>query len=305
MGLPAVLAAAGLAAAGLLGLQAEPSQAAARDGKCDPGEFCYFYNTDYKGSVSDFTASVADYGTTQPSCYEYKGAGDGKGRCIKNDAASAQNNTNQYVRVYYNSNYAGPYVELAPNTRANLTNLRSTPAGTNLKNNNASHRFMGTTPTPAPDPPQNGLHRPITGIDIGYADDSGLDIQAPVGTPVYAVADATINYAEYGHTSWTTPPDTPYSIGMTLDRPVTVNGVEYRYVFHTHLSRLAINKKDGSSTVVRVKKGQLLGYSGIGNKMPHLHISFYQSRSNLRYLSMEDTRRLFGSAYGKKWEAGK
>ncbi|MCL2090702.1 MAG: peptidase inhibitor family I36 protein [Micrococcales bacterium] len=142
----AMLAAATVAAAGLVSLQAEPSQAAARDGKCDPGEFCYFYNTDYKGSVSDFTASVADYGTTQPSCYEYKGAGDGKGRCIKNDAASAQNNTNQYVRVYYNSNYAGPYVELAPNTRANLTNLRSTPAGTNLKNNNASHRFMGTAP---------------------------------------------------------------------------------------------------------------------------------------------------------------
>ncbi|MCL2423530.1 MAG: peptidase inhibitor family I36 protein [Micrococcales bacterium] len=293
MRLPAILAAVTVAAAGLVGLQASPSQAAGRDGVCDPGEFCYYYNSSYGGSVSDFTGSVGDYGTSQPSCYEFKGAGAGKGRCIKNDAASVWNRTDKVVRVYYNSNYAGAYQDFQPGTKGNLN--------ATIKNNNASHQFL---PGGSSSPTSKGLYRPISGTDIGNAGDSGLDISAPKGTPVYAVADATINYAEYGHTPWTTPPDTPYSIGMTLDTPVVVNGVEYRYVFYTHLSSLDINKKDGSSTVVRVKKGQLIGRSGLGRAVPHLHISFYQSRSNLKYLSMEETRKLFGSAYLRKWVAG-
>ena len=59
------------------------------------------------GSVSDFTGSVADYGTKQPSCYDFKGAGNGKGMCVKNDAASVWNRSSKTVRVYFNSNFAG------------------------------------------------------------------------------------------------------------------------------------------------------------------------------------------------------
>ncbi|MCL2090703.1 MAG: peptidase inhibitor family I36 protein [Micrococcales bacterium] len=154
----ATLAAAGVATAGLVGVQAEPSQAAPRDGICDPGELCYYYNSNYGGAVSDFPSgyhlhpqhagSIASYGNTQPSCYEYKddprqpGISPGTGRCVKNDAASVWNRTPFMVRIYYNSNYAGPYVELAPGAKANLADLRSTPAGTNLKNNNASHGYF-------------------------------------------------------------------------------------------------------------------------------------------------------------------
>ncbi|MFC5753151.1 hypothetical protein, partial [Actinomadura rugatobispora] len=54
-----------------------PASAANRDGVCDSGEFCYYFNSDNQGSISDFTGSVADYGTTQPSCYDFKGAGNG------------------------------------------------------------------------------------------------------------------------------------------------------------------------------------------------------------------------------------
>ena len=43
------------------------------------------------GSISDFTASLDDYGATQPTCYEFKGAGAGKGVCVKNNAASVWN----------------------------------------------------------------------------------------------------------------------------------------------------------------------------------------------------------------------
>ncbi|MFC5755007.1 hypothetical protein, partial [Actinomadura rugatobispora] len=72
--------AAGVAATALGGtvfIPASPASAANRDGVCDNGEFCYYFNSDNQGSISDFTGSVADYGTTQPSCYDFKGAGNG------------------------------------------------------------------------------------------------------------------------------------------------------------------------------------------------------------------------------------
>ncbi len=112
---------------------ASPASAASRDGVCDSGEFCYYYNSDNAGSVSDFTASLGDYGTTQPSCYEFKGAGNGQGLCVKNNAASVWNRTSKTVRVYYNSNYAGAYQDFAAGAKGNLN--------ATLKNNNASHEI--------------------------------------------------------------------------------------------------------------------------------------------------------------------
>lgn len=113
-----------------------PAQAAARDGICDSGEFCYYFNSDQAGSVSDHTGSLADYGATQPDCYEFKGAGAGQGLCVKNNAASVWNRTSTTVRVYYNSGYDASYArqDLAPGAK---TNLNAT-----LKNNNASHQLI-------------------------------------------------------------------------------------------------------------------------------------------------------------------
>lgn len=109
------------------------AQAAGRDGTCDSGEFCYFYNSNQAGSVSDFTGSVGDYGATQPTCYEFKGTGTGKGICVKNNAASVYNRTSKPVTVYYNSDYLGTSQTIPAGGRANLI--------TALKNNNASHNF--------------------------------------------------------------------------------------------------------------------------------------------------------------------
>lgn len=112
------------------------ASAAGRDGVCDSGEFCYYYNSDNAGSVSDFTDSVGDYGTTQPSCYEFKGAGNGQGLCVKNNAASVWNRTSKTVRVYYNSNFGGAYQDFAAGAKGNLN--------ATVKNNNASHELLGT-----------------------------------------------------------------------------------------------------------------------------------------------------------------
>jgi hypothetical protein len=61
-----------LSGAQLVGVAVAPgaASAAARDGGCDSGEFCYYYNSNQAGSVSDFTDSLDDYGTTQPTCYD-------------------------------------------------------------------------------------------------------------------------------------------------------------------------------------------------------------------------------------------
>jgi len=115
---------------------ASPANAAARDGVCESGEFCYYYNSDEAGSVSDFTGSVDDYGTTEPSCYDFKGPGAGKGTCIKNNAASVWNRSSKTVRVYFNSGYAGASQDFAAGAKGNLN--------ATLKNNNASHQFLSS-----------------------------------------------------------------------------------------------------------------------------------------------------------------
>jgi hypothetical protein len=113
---------------------AAPAQAAtARNGVCESGEFCYYYNSDNAGSISDHPASdLGNYGTDPASCYEFRTSGrNGYGRCIKNDAASVWNRTGKRVRVHYNSYYGGTYQTFQAGDKKNLN--------ASLKNNNASH----------------------------------------------------------------------------------------------------------------------------------------------------------------------
>src|SRR3954447_13535937 len=117
---------------------ASPASAAARDGACNAGEFCYYFNSGEAGSISDFTDSLDDYGATQPTCYEFKGAGNGKGLCVKNNAASVWNRTGKTVRVYFNSNFAGSHQDFGPGAKGNLN--------ATLKNNDASHQLLSAAP---------------------------------------------------------------------------------------------------------------------------------------------------------------
>ncbi|MGK5552681.1 SpoIID/LytB domain-containing protein [Actinomadura kijaniata] len=131
-------ATAAMALAGTVLAVASPVSAAGRNGVCDSGEFCYYFNSGAKGSVSDFTGSVADYGAKQPSCFDFKGAGEGKGRCVKNSAASVWNRSGKTVRVYFNSGYGGRYQDFKAGAKGDLNS--------GLKNQNASHEFLGSAP---------------------------------------------------------------------------------------------------------------------------------------------------------------
>lgn len=130
----AVVGASALLAGASLSMASAPAHAAtARNGHCESGEFCLYYNSGQKGSVSDFKKSIANYGATQPSCYEFKGAGNGKGMCVKNHTASVWNRTGKTVYVYYNSNYGGKKQAVKSGQKTNLIAA--------LKNNNASHHI--------------------------------------------------------------------------------------------------------------------------------------------------------------------
>ncbi|MDQ4032018.1 MAG: peptidase inhibitor family I36 protein [Actinomycetota bacterium] len=109
------------------------SAATPRNGVCEAGEVCFYYLDNRVGSLSDFTTSVANYGTTQPTCYEFKSAGAGQGLCIKNNARSAWNRSSSIVRVYFNSYYGGSSDPVAPHSARNLSVTRD---------DNASHRFL-------------------------------------------------------------------------------------------------------------------------------------------------------------------
>lgn len=94
---------AGTLMSATLVVAAPSAQAAARDGVCQTGEFCLYYNSYHQGSVSDFTTSISDYGSAPATCYQFKGTGAGQGQCVKNNAASAWNRTSGSVTIYYNS----------------------------------------------------------------------------------------------------------------------------------------------------------------------------------------------------------
>jgi len=191
LGLLALTAGSGLA-------MTSPAQAADRDGKCQDGEFCYNFNSDLQGSWSDFTGSVGDYGTSQPGCYEFKGAGAGKGKCIKNEAGGYSNRSSKPVTVYFNSNHSGQSVTLKPGTKGKL------PAG--VYNENASHKIGGTTTPPGDQKNMStalyagGGGRLTTGFDgyqntpgrhegIDFAKGSGSDVKSLVNGQVVRVAD--------------------------------------------------------------------------------------------------------------------
>ncbi|MCT2292595.1 peptidoglycan DD-metalloendopeptidase family protein [Janibacter hoylei] len=170
---------------------ASPAQAADRDGRCDSGEFCYNFNSDLGGSWSDFKGSVTDYGTSQPGCYEFKGAGAGKGKCIKNDAGGFWNKTGKKVTIYYNSGHVGKSVTVAPGAKGKL------PAA--VYNNNASHK-IGSSSTPGKTNMSTALYtggggRLTTGFD-GYNSTpgrhEGIDFAKGAGSSVRSLTSGTV-----------------------------------------------------------------------------------------------------------------
>lgn len=145
---------------------------------------------------------------------------------------------------------------------------------------------VATTPTPPPKPPEPppdpatlsrplknaALRDPMPGGSIGgWGGDTGLDI-AGDHLPLYAIADGTLDYAEWGHTRWTTGKDTAFSVRLKLDTPLTWGTQKITHVYYTHMSSVTFPQAEGAAERKHVVAGEQIGVSGIGNGTPHLHL---------------------------------
>jgi len=238
---------------------ASPASAASRDGVCDSGEFCYYYNSDEAGSISDFTVSVDDYGTTQPSCYEFKGAGAGQGICVKNNAASVWNRTSKTVRVYFNSGYAGASQDFATGVKGNLN--------ATLKNNNASHEI---------DPSSGGAQTPRDDYDgnaRGFAQDNctafaAWRIASRLGVASFSNSWKT-TWGDAGH--WD---DAARVAGVTVDNTPKVGAIAVNDVHKVgHVAYVNKVYSDGSFDVEEYNWNNPLNYG----TRSHVHLSSAQA----------------------------
>jgi murein DD-endopeptidase MepM/ murein hydrolase activator NlpD len=132
----------------------------------------------------------------------------------------------------------------------------------------------------------------------GWFGDTGLDI-AGDHLPVYAIAAGTLDYAERGHTLWMTAPDTPLSVRIALDDPIDWKGHRVTHVYYTHMSRLEVEQADGAPVRHHVEAGQLIGTSGVGNHVAHLHLGvlmdgLVEQDSWDGIMREDDIRKLFG-----------
>jgi hypothetical protein len=94
-----------------------------------------------------------------------------------------------------------------------------------------------------------------------WESDNAVDIYAPEGTPVYAAAFGKIGPAsQYGSLN----SNDPAMAGERLHLYADLGG---QHFYYAHLSKIVV--QPGS----KVKPGQLIGYSGSANGVPHLHFA--------------------------------
>jgi murein DD-endopeptidase MepM/ murein hydrolase activator NlpD len=268
---------AGLVLGAALTGAASPAQAAVRDGRCDAGEFCLYFNSGQQGAVSDFTNAVSDYGTKQPECFEFKGTGAGAGTCVKNAAASVWNRTRGPVTVYYNSGHEGASQTIAAGGRVNLSAA--------LKNQNASHRLGKGGP--ARTALSNGLYkssggRVTAGFD-GYrrtpGRHEGIDVARSIGSPVHALMEGRVLNVSPGRRGRSSGSDT-----STL---AIYSDVLKKTVIYLHTA-----PSPGLRVGQRISKGQRVGtedYRGVSSSgAAHTHVEVRNGAQRLAAKSVGD-----------------
>ncbi|MGB0925507.1 MAG: M23 family metallopeptidase, partial [Minisyncoccia bacterium] len=106
-----------------------------------------------------------------------------------------------------------------------------------------------------------------SGVLYASGSHSGADFRAAVGTPVYAVADGVVTGA--GDTD-TACPNISFGKWILIEHDIGLSTTS------GHLSKIKVNKGQ------KVKKGQLIGYSGNTGRStgPHLHLTVYATHGS-------------------------
>lgn len=241
--------AASIAVMGLFIGLAPSATAAARNGVCESGEFCLYYNDTSTGSLVDMINSQRDYGTGS-GCIAYEN-GTQAGNCVKNTAGSAWNRTGKPVFVFYSGDYGSTYDQIPSGAQVKLN--------ANVHKDNASH-IIGNAALRFPlnvTQSQIKNHTPTWCWDSKtncHHDYNAADIFASTNTPVVSPVAGTIK-----------------SVGSNPAR-VTIKDSFGRLWYLTHML-------DGSLTVgdeQAVSKGTAIGKVGnsadAAGTSPHLHI---------------------------------
>ena len=124
--------------------------------------------------------------------------------------------------------------------------------------------------TSAPTGPSTyAMASPVKGVVScewrGYEGHAGIDIACPVGTPVYAAYAGTVERT--GDFS---------DIGRSGDRNILIRNPDQEAQYYGHLEECLVKVGD------RIRKGQLIGYSGARGNVtgPHLHFEMWRSGGN-------------------------
>jgi murein DD-endopeptidase MepM/ murein hydrolase activator NlpD len=99
-----------------------------------------------------------------------------------------------------------------------------------------------------------------------WQSDNAIDIAVPIGTPVYATETGTITKTRIKS-----------SLAGRFGGSQVTLGSRHNGFFYAHLKRVVV--KSGQ----RVKKGQLIGYSGAANGVQHLHFGIEHGNPLHRY----------------------
>ncbi len=104
---------------------------ATKDGRCDSGDGCLYYNSNRGGSLIDYRTAISNFGGDR-----FISSGPGRALLVKNNAASAMNRyAYAPLYIYYNENYTGPFDKIPASSWGNLVHTR---------NDNASMKWCAT-----------------------------------------------------------------------------------------------------------------------------------------------------------------
>jgi murein DD-endopeptidase MepM/ murein hydrolase activator NlpD len=264
----AVAAAAAAVATALLTPAPAAQAATARNGVCETGEFCLYYNSGNGGSLVDLANSQSDYGTGA-GCITFVSAGNGQGQCIKNNAASVWNREAAVATVFYRSGYSGAIDSIDPGVKADLRS--------ELKNENAGH-LVGDA---ANDSFEYGVYHSasarVTAWFDGYITTSGrhegIDVADAAGADVFAVLGGTVTRVTEGSDATD-----------ALSTLAVYNATYDKTVIYLHLNPL------GLAVGQSVSKGQKIGDEAArGAAGSHTHVEMRPGRQTAATFSSDTT----------------
>lgn len=155
---------------------------------------------------------------------------------------------------------------------------------------------------------------PISGDGSYSYVHNGIDILAKTGTPIYSPVDGQIRYSLWGKTVNKGPSETAYSVSIVPDKAIKYTGIwtgdgtsrkdtrTIGHIFLTHMTgiRYRCNSiEECANKKIKVKKGDLIGFMGVANSTPHLHMTIYDSDKGLGIIT-GDIQKIYNITGSKK-----